>query len=187
MEDVNPNGTEFNAEERALMLHWARQSIEAFVRGQVPEEPASPPPHLVTPRACFVTLMNAGALRGCVGNVQATAPLYRAVFENARAAASRDPRFPPVTPAEVDLLQIELSILETPRRLEFASADELLRQLEPVVTGVLFQAGGRVGTFLPQVWEQIHDREDFMNRLAEKAGFPPDAWRGPDVAVSVYR
>jgi AmmeMemoRadiSam system protein A len=91
-----------------------------------------------------------------------------------------------VTPREVSQLEIEISVLTEPQPLFFSSPEDLLRRLRPGVDGVVLQLGGRGATYLPQVWEQIPDREDFLNNLAEKAGCAPSAWREPGTSVLIY-
>jgi AmmeMemoRadiSam system protein A len=113
-------------------------------------------------------------------------PLVQAVVDNARNAALRDPRFPSVTTDEVARLEIEISVLTEPLPLFFGSPADLLQKLQPGKDGVVLQIGGRSATYLPQVWEQIPDKVEFLNSLAEKAGCEASDWRGPGVAVSIY-
>jgi AmmeMemoRadiSam system protein A len=133
-----------------------------------------------------VTLTKSGQLRGCIGNIVPAGPLYERVVENARSAALRDPRFPPVTADEVPTLHIEISVLTEPKPLPFASPDELLARLKPHWDGVVLKIGDRGATLLPQVWEQLPDKTQFLGHLSAKAGCAPDAWRGKDVSVSTY-
>lgn len=175
--------------ERRALLELARESLAAAAAGlAIPEmDPKTLAGQLSQPKGCFVTLMKAGALRGCIGHIFAREPLYQAVLDNARSAALNDPRFAPVKPDEVAQIEIELSVLTEPRRLEFGSADELLGKLEPHRDGVVLQIGARTATYLPQVWEQIPEKAAFLNHLAEKAGCDAAAWRLPGATVSVYR
>ena len=144
------------------------------------------PPKLVATRACFVTLTEGVELRGCIGHILPQEPLYQAVVDNARNAATRDPRFLPVQPGEAGKIRIEISVLTEPQALNFSSPDDLLNKLRPEEDGVLLQIGSRGATFLPQVWEQLPDKVDFLNHLAQKAGCAPDDWRGRNVNVSTY-
>lgn len=178
----------FSAADRRFLLELARRAVRAVVTtGRTPDLPVQAlSPALTAPRGCFVTLKQQGALRGCIGHIGAQMPLHRAVIENAASAAARDPRFLPVAPREVDGLKIEISVLTVPQPLPFKSPEDLLRQLQPHRDGVVLRIAGRLATYLPQVWENIPDRVDFLNSLAEKAGGAPDAWRGPDVSVSIY-
>ena len=143
-------------------------------------------PKFTEAKGCFVTLTKRGELRGCIGYILPQGPLYRAVVENARNAALRDPRFPAVSPGEVDQLEIEISVLTEPLPLFFSSPEDLLRKLQPGADGVVLQIGGRGATYLPQVWEQIPDKVEFLNNLAEKAGCDPSAWREPGASVLIY-
>ncbi len=178
---------EFSRVERRFMLESARRALITAAEGGCVPEVQDVPPTLFQERACFVTLTKSGALRGCVGHIFPQSPLWLAVMNNARSAALRDPRFPEVEPDEVPHIEIEISVLTTPRPLEFSSADDLLAQLRPGEDGVLLQAGPRMGTFLPQVWAQIPSKTDFMDHLALKAGCLPGEWRHPDVTISVYQ
>ena len=97
-------------EDRRALLGLARDAIAAYVRGLPP--PAAPPSPIMWRLAgVFVSLHQDRALRGCIGHVEADRPLAQSVSEMAVAAASRDPRFPPVTADELDDLDIELSVL----------------------------------------------------------------------------
>jgi AmmeMemoRadiSam system protein A len=178
----------FNEAERQVMLRLARQAlVHATANVSLEVEAKNVPPRLRQKRACFVTLTNHGSLRGCIGNILPLKPLFQAILDNAGGAALRDPRFPPVEPHEVDDIQIEISVLTEPEPLVFASPEELLSQLQPQRDGVLLRIGAQHATFLPQVWEKVPDKIDFLNRLAQKAGHPPSRWREPDASISVYR
>jgi AmmeMemoRadiSam system protein A len=179
---------QFTPDDRKFLLGLARRTVrEAATTGQLPPVSADGlAPKFTAPAGCFVTLTKHGQLRGCIGYIVAQGPLYRAVVENARNAALRDTRFEPVAPEEVSQLEIEISVLTEPQPLFFSSPDDLLRRLRPGVDGVVLQIGGRGATYLPQVWEQIPDKEEFLNNLAEKAGCAPSAWRGPDTSVLIY-
>jgi AmmeMemoRadiSam system protein A len=183
----SPDLADFTAEERRFLLRLARDAVTNAVAGVAgPENFGEVPPRLARKGACFVTLTKSGALRGCIGNLLTETPLYQAVMENARGAATRDPRFEAVRSWEVSQLKIEISVLSAPEVLRFSSPEELLNQLRPHEHGVVFRKDGRVATFLPQVWEGITEKEAFLERLVEKAGYPPHTWRGPDVSLSVY-
>jgi AmmeMemoRadiSam system protein A len=179
---------QFTAADRRYLLDLARKTVrEVATNGQLPEVSADGlAPKFTAAKGCFVTLTKRGDLRGCIGYILPQGPLYRAVVENARNAALRDPRFPAVGPGEVDQLEIEISVLTEPQPLFFSSPEDLLRRLQPHQDGVVLQIGNRGATYLPQVWEQIPDKVDFLNNLAEKAGCESSAWRQPGVSVSIY-
>ena len=136
--------------------------------------------------ACFVTLTLDGALRGCIGSLNAHRVLGEDVRENAIAAALRDPRFPPVSAAEFPRIEIEVSLLDEPEFLEFHDEADALSQLVPGQDGVIFFNGCQKATFLPQVWEQLPDRRSFMAALKQKARLSADFW-GPNVMLARYR
>ena len=127
-------------------------------------------------RATFVTLERNGQLRGCIGSITANRPLVLDVVENAFRAAFRDPRFPKLTPDEVSDLTLSLSVLSPMAPMRFEDEEGLLAQLRPGEDGLMIQDGDKRSVFLPQVWEQLPDREDFLMRLKTKAGMSPSHW-----------
>ena len=166
----------------ARLIGLAREAIE---RGPSPLEPSSwPEPWLAAPGATFVTLKLAGELRGCIGSLEARRALGEDVTHNARAAAYRDPRFPPVVAAERAHLQIEVSLLSPAFPLAVASEGEALRLLRPGVDGVVLEFGELRSTFLPQVWESLPDPRDFLAELKRKAGLPRVFW---DASIRLSR
>jgi len=176
--------------EKKFLLNLARTTLACVATNpdwSGPELSAKDvPPKLAETKACFVTLTEHGELRGCVGHIFPLEPLYQAIEDNARSAATRDPRFLRVQPQEVDKIKIEISVLTEPQPLQFNSPEDLLGKLQPYNDGVLLKIGSRRATFLPQVWEQIPDKVEFLNQLAEKAGCEPSAWRGKETSVFIY-
>jgi AmmeMemoRadiSam system protein A len=164
------SGQEFSSEERALLLRLAHDSITSELEGwAISLDP--PTPHLSELRGTFASLYLRGELRGCVGYVVPTSPLYRTVAETARAAAFEDNRFAPVTRDEASHLEIELSIL-SPLESIHADAIEIGRH------GLLISQHGRRGLLLPQVAaEHQWDRNTFLEQTCRKAHLPPDAWQ----------
>ena len=128
------------------------------------------------PGACFVTLTQHQQLRGCIGSLEARRPLLADVKSNAVAAALHDPRFVPLTLAELDITDLEVSVLSATQPLQFSSEADALSQLRPGVDGVIFEFGHYRSTFLPQVWEQLPSPSVFMAHLKRKAGLAPDFW-----------
>jgi len=140
---------------------------------------------LQEPGASFVTLTQEGALRGCIGSLEAHRPLLEDVRANAVAAALRDPRFPPLRAPELPHTRIEVSLLSEATDMEFASEEQALAQLRPGIDGVVLRFGHARGTFLPQVWESLPRAEDFLAQLKRKAGLPADFWH-EDIRLSRY-
>jgi hypothetical protein len=144
-----------------------------------------PPAWLQEPGASFVTLTQAGALRGCIGSLEAHRSLLADVRANAVAAALRDPRFPPLRAEELPQTRIEVSLLSAAEDMEIASEADAIARLRPGVDGVVLQFGRARGTFLPQVWESLPRPEDFLAQLKRKAGLPPDFWHD-DIRLARY-
>jgi AmmeMemoRadiSam system protein A len=143
-------------------------------------------PALRAPGAAFVTLTIAGELRGCIGSLQAFRPLIEDVLDHAVDAALNDYRFQPVSTEEVPLLEIEISHLSAPQPLDYAEPAQLPTKLKPQVDGVVLRDGGRSATFLPQVWDQLSDPQQFLNQLCQKMGAPASLWRQKKLQVSIY-
>jgi hypothetical protein len=178
----------FNPTEREQLLKLARRALkEAVAPDRSPlADTNNWPAKFREPRGCFVTLTEAGALRGCIGHIFPQESLYRAIQDNARSAALEDPRFRPVQPEELNQLEIEISVLTEPKPLPFTSPEDLLAKLQPGKDGVVLKLDGRGATFLPQVWEQLPDKVEFLNHLSEKAGCAPGDWRKPGTSVLIY-
>lgn len=167
------------------LLQLARHAIARHL-GQNPPPPDALPPALLAPGATFVTLTRQGQLRGCIGSLMAHRPLGEDVQQNAVAAAVRDPRFPPLSADELPGIRVEVSLLTAPTPLAFRDEAEALARLRPGIDGVIFHAGPRRSTFLPQVWEQLPTPAVFMAHLKQKAGLPADYW-GPEVRLECYQ
>lgn len=135
--------------------------------------------------ACFITLMAAGRLRGCIGTLRAHRALLEDVKVNAVAAAFRDPRFKPLASGEFSAITVEVSVLSALEPMTVADEQDAIRQLRPGVDGLVFQYGHHSGTFLPQVWESFADPAEFLAHLRYKAGLPPDFWDS-EVKLSRY-
>jgi hypothetical protein len=164
-------GESYGTEHGRRLLAIARASI-ARVLGAGPGDPPTSEAWLRESRATFVTLMQGEELRGCVGALEAQRPLGEDVAANALAAAFEDGRFRPLTLVELARTQVEVSLLSTPKTLAFDDHADLLRKLRPGVDGVILEQPeqGRRGTFLPQVWEDLADPDEFIARLKQKAG-----------------
>ena len=138
--------------------------------------------------AVFVTLTQNDALRGCIGSLVAYRPLIEDLIGNAQAAAFEDPRFLPLTAQELPLTKIEVSVLSTPKTLPYQNWNELRDKITPLEDGVILRLGNHQATFLPQVWEQLPDFEDFFQQLAQKAGIRENVFDlHPDIEVYQVR
>lgn len=160
------------------LLALARQSIAHGLQTGRPlaTDLDDYPAELCQVRATFVTLERRGQLRGCIGMLEALRPLAEDVAENAFAAAFRDRRFSPLTADELADLDLHISVLSPAAAISFASEADLISQLRPGIDGVILQEGGRRGTFLPSVWDDLPDPAEFLKHLKQKAGLPASYW-----------
>ena len=159
-------------EEKIELLRIARASVEAAVRGEPAPGFEAATPLLGEKRGAFVTLNKEGHLRGCIGHIRGIEPLYKTVSKMAVAAALEDPRFNPVKPDELDLIEIEISVL-TPF--------ETITEPEAIVVGthgLYIEKGYNHGLLLPQVATDYGwDRYEFLDQTCRKAGLPAGAWK----------
>jgi AmmeMemoRadiSam system protein A len=182
------NESELTQAEKGQLLGWARQAILAAVDHRKFSFPSEEELTLAlrAPGAAFVTLTIAAELRGCIGSLQAFRPLVEDVIDHAVDAAMNDYRFLPVSAIEVPLLEIEISHLSAPEPLDYAFPADLPVKLKPNIDGVVLRDGGRSATFLPQVWEQLPDPQQFLSHLCQKMGSPANLWRQKKLQVSIY-
>ncbi len=169
-------------QEKKELLNAARQTVESFVQTGKTPSITTQDARLKEVEGAFVTLRKHGDLRGCIGHIIGQEALIETVRDMAVAAASQDPRFTPVTPAELKDIDIEISVLSQPRRVKDASEIQMGKH------GVIVNRGGHQGVFLPQVAEETGwSKEEFLSELcSQKAGLPPDAWKDPDTALYVF-
>jgi AmmeMemoRadiSam system protein A len=181
--------TTLSPAEQATLLRLARAAIESTTAGldipQLQWEEISP--SLKRIGSSFVTLSKQGQLRGCIGGLKANSPLAQDVQIHAAAAASRDPRFPPVQPHELEEIEIEISVLSEAKQLLYIDPQDLLDRLEPGKDGVILETGEQRATFLPQVWERVQTSEDFLSLLCQKAQLPSDFWLHNQLEIKTYR
>ena len=168
--------------QKKELLAIARKSIETFVRTGKAADISNKDPRLNEIEGAFVTITKKGSLRGCIGNIIGQEPLYATVRDMAVAAASSDPRFTPLTAAELKDIDLEISVLSKPRRIKDASEVQLGKH------GVIVSKSGHQGVFLPQVADETGwSKEEFLSQLcSQKAGLPRDAWKDPDTALYVF-
>lgn len=167
-----------SAEAGAALVQAARLTLDMHLRPSKYANRLVPLglegyPELQQARGVFVTLRKHGALRGCIGRIETPEPLLKTVPVVVMESALQDGRFRPVRAEELDELQVEVSVLSPPAKLE------RLEDLVPGRDGVILELDGRRGVFLPQVWDETGwTRVEFLQELAsQKAGLPPDAWK----------
>jgi AmmeMemoRadiSam system protein B/AmmeMemoRadiSam system protein A len=170
--------------DREELLRIARATVKEQLSGKKPPEIDADklPAAIKADGACFVTLENHGELRGCLGNMMADGPLYKAVMHNA-VLACKDSRFVdnPVTLKEFDQLHIEISYLTPMQRVKDTSEIIIGRH------GLLISQGFGRGVLLPQVaYERGWTRDEFLAQTCRKAGLPPDAWKSRDAEISSF-
>jgi AmmeMemoRadiSam system protein A len=170
-----------NATERSALLTLARETLERHFEGRARSGSEPREGALAERRGAFVTLSLAGDLRGCIGHVEGLQPLWQSVRDNALSAAFRDPRFPPLSEAELGQIRIEISALTPLRRV--TSVDEI----EVGRHGLLVERGSSRGLLLPQVpVEWGWNLENFLAHTCRKAGLATDAWRADDTILKLF-
>jgi AmmeMemoRadiSam system protein A len=171
------------SEERRALLSRARRAIAGAVRDSAAARPSSSSDRdtpLEPGCGVFVTLFCRGKLRGCVGQIETVEPLAQIVERCAVSAALQDPRFPPVGPAEVADLEIEISLL-SPLEPIAPSEIEIGRH------GLVVENGSCRGLLLPQVSVEHHWQwPRFIEETCVKAGLARDAWKNPQTRIFAF-
>ena len=166
-----------------VLLPIARAAIARVLN--VPHTADESAPWLAEHGACFVTLTQFGELRGYIGSLQAHRSLLADVKSNAVSAALHDPRFTMLTGEELDITEIEVSLLSATQNMVVRDEADALAQLRPNVDGIVFEYGHYRSTFLPQVWANLAQPREFLAMLRRKAGLPDDFW-AEEVKLSRY-
>jgi len=178
-------------EEGRFLVVLSREAISKYlIEQKIISPPADTPPSLLKERGVFVTLSNhaSGELRGCIGFPTSAERLVKATIVSAIEAATGDPRFPSVTPEELDRdLVIEVSVLTPPEKIE-ADPGELPMHIFIGVNGLIVERGPQRGLLLPQVAvEWGWDEQEFLANCSLKAGLAPDEWLLKDVKVFKFQ
>ena len=166
-------------EEQSAMLRLARLAIRSRWHPELASDVAAAQAELAhgqQPIACFVTLHEGGDLRGCIGCLEAEQPLAAALVYFAQAAAFSDPRFPPLQEAELQHCQLSISLLGPLSPIPASSRQQLLAHLTAHRDGLWLQSPGHRATFLPAVWRELPDPDQFLNQLLRKGGWSPSQW-----------
>lgn len=172
-----------------LAVRIARESIDARLIGRA-KNPLDVPKRFEEKSGAFVTLNNfpAGDLRGCIGFPQPFFPLVKSIEKAAEAAATEDPRFPPMRAEELDRITVEVSILTPPRLIETKKPKDLPNHITIGVDGLSVAQGGYRGLLLPQIAvEEGFDAMDFLSHACMKAGLLADAWLDADTRVYTFQ
>ncbi len=173
-----------NDAQKQKLLSVVRDAVFASVKGEALPRPFCEDPELNAHRGCFVTLKNQGRLRGCIGQFTSDKPLIQLAVEMGKASATGDSRFlsQPITPGELNQLEMEISVLSELKRTDDPLSLLLGRD------GIYIKRGGFSGCFLPQVaTETGWSKEQFLSECcAHKAGLSSEAWREPDTEVYLF-
>lgn len=168
--------------QKKRLIEIAKSTIESYTRAKEISDVKEQDSRLLSAEGAFVTIRKYGRLRGCIGNVIGTGPLYLTVRNMAVAAAAKDPRFPPLKEEELADIDVEVSVLSVPWQIKNIDEFELGKH------GVIVSRGDHSGLFLPQVaGETGWSKEEFLSYLCqEKAGLPADAWKDPETKIQVF-
>ena len=171
----------FSAEEKEKLRELAFHAIRSRCLGMEMPDIEVDSPRLKEPGAAFVCIHRGGELRGCIGMIEARAPLWEAIRRMAVEAAFGDPRFCALASDELDEIDIEISVL-TP-----LCGSAIFRKSKLENTGFSSAKALPSGLLLPQVaTEHNLDRERFLKLTCRKAGLPETAWKSKDTEIYVF-
>ena len=170
-----------NQAEKKRLLEIARETVKRAAAGQGPAGNQPDLEGLEFQRGAFVTLHRHGQLRGCIGNFTSEGPLTQTIENMAVAASLHDPRFRPVSPQEVDDIDLEISVLTPLRPIEDVEEIQVGRH------GIYIISPRGRGVLLPQVaTEYGWDRYTFLDQTCVKAGLAPGCWKKPDTQILIF-
>ncbi len=168
-------------DDKVCLRSIAENAIRKRLLAQPQEDPPARSVRIEECRGAFVSLKIRGALRGCIGCITARAPLYRIVSDMAVQAAFCDPRFQPLTIAELGKTDIEISVLTPFQDIQGPEEIEVGKH------GLFVCRGSQSGLLLPQVaTEHGWNRIEFLEWTCQKAGLPKDAWKEPETSIQVF-
>jgi AmmeMemoRadiSam system protein A len=168
-------------DDRVALHEIAHTAIEYKIAGKKISAPEIDSEILKEHRGAFVSLHSHGNLRGCIGSIYATKPLYQIVSDMALAAAFQDPRFNPLTKKELKDLDIEISVLTPMKRIKD------IQEIEIGKHGIYIVKQTAAGLLLPQVaTEYCWDRGTFLEHTCTKAGLPKNAWMDRDTEIYIF-
>ena len=174
-------------EDGKFLVDLARRAIVTYlVDREVIKIPEDVDPKLKENMGVFVTLNRGNELRGCIGYPEPVMPLINAVIDAAISAATRDPRFNPLTPVELDKIHLEVSVLTKPTLIEVENPSQYLETVNVGQDGLIVELGTYRGLLLPQVATEWNwSTEEFLSNTCMKAGLSSDCWLNED--VKIYR
>jgi AmmeMemoRadiSam system protein A len=172
----------FSREEKEILLQAARDSISSlFVEKEIGEPDYLKHPNLKLKAGAFVTLKEFEELRGCIGYVISDLPLFKTVCNAARSAAVQDPRFYPLREDELNKIEIEISVLSPPFKMN--NYDDIILGTH----GLILEDLGRKGLLLPQVpVEHNMNKEEYLDAICNKAGLPENTWKSKQLNMKLF-
>ena len=170
--------------EQKEALHIARITLQTYLDTRKKPLVKTESPILKQRRGCFITLRTKKdhRLRGCIGQFEPNKPLYQIIQDTAISAATKDPRFPPLTVNSLPDIAIEISVMTPKKKVSNWQEIKLGKH------GVVIKKGSRGGTFLPQVATETNwSLDEFLGKLClQKAGLPSDCYKDPTVEIYTF-
>lgn len=178
LEQEQKNLQNFARHYKDSLLKIVAKSLKRAVHHQPPYRPERDNFNdvLFNKGASFVTLHKNGNLRGCIGSLLPIKAIAADLADNTFSAAMQDKRFAPVKAKELNDITFTISLLTNFEEINFSSYEDLLAQIQPDIDGILLQDGKREGLFLPAVWKELPDKQEFITQLKIKAGLSPAYW-----------
>ena len=184
---------DLSLQEGKVLIDLARNAIREYLETRkIIEPPENTPKKLFENCGVFVTInqLKSGnkKLRGCIGYPYPTNPLVEAVIDSAINAATQDPRFYPLSSAELRQVIFEVSVLTPPEEVRVDNPKDYLSKIKVGQDGLIIERGIYKGLLLPQVpveWEWCE--EEFLCQCCIKAGLPPDSWLTKDTKIYKFQ
>ncbi|KKP35403.1 MAG: hypothetical protein UR26_C0005G0017 [candidate division TM6 bacterium GW2011_GWF2_32_72] len=180
--------SQFSEAEKQQLHSWAKEAIKNHLQNKIIKiDSKNLDKKFLEKKGCFVTIKKNNKLRGCIGTILPNKPLYQCILDNAINAAVNDSRFSPIQQEELTQIELEISVLTPPTNLSFKSSQELLEKLQPNIDGVILSKNLNSATYLPQVWKDLPNKDEFLSSLCIKAGLSKDAWKQNNINIKTYQ
>ncbi len=178
-------------DEGIFLVKLARKAVSEYMNKRaIISPPEDTSPSLYEKKGVFVTIKTYPSmeLRGCIGFPEPIYPLVEATIKAALSSAFEDPRFPPLSRAELSKVVFEVSVLTPPQLIKVSSPTEYPNHIKVGRDGLIVEKGFFKGLLLPQVAVEYNwNEEEFLSQCCIKAMLPPDAWLDPNTRIYKFQ
>ena len=170
-----------------VLVKMARNTVKKYLETNVKVIDNEFNSKFTAKAGAFVTINKQNSLRGCIGYPLPIKKLSSAIVDAAIAAATEDPRFPPINLDEIDQIIFEVTVLSPPTEINVENYQDYLSVIKVGRDGLIVESSYKSGLLLPQVpIEYKWNVKEFLEHTCEKAGLDKHAWMDNDTKISKF-